>query len=184
MKKVLFILVIIALFMFVASCGKSSDKTQDVDDAVELVDEDLDAVDGDDDAALDEAAVVEEGAKPAPAAAVSKADTLENLFTLLDQAIKTGDINKARALYDATSQDKVKTADPALAASTVDGQILFEIENRASYRNASVKVSGSGDKVNVTFPSGKEISGVSIKKVGSEFRIDVVNSPDGDLLDF
>ena len=176
MKKFLFVLMIAVLIMFTVFCSKESAETTaddlDVDDDIEMIEDEL---------MLDEDADVTDAA-PDTAPQVTKADTVENLFALLDEAIKAGDLNKARSLYDATSREKLATADPALAATTVDGSIIFEIENRASHTGRS-QVSGSGNTVDVTFPSGQKVDGVVVTKVGGEYRIDVVNSPDGDLLD-
>ena len=176
MKRLIFLMMIVAVLFFVFGCEgeEAAEAEEDVEAADEIDDEDLDPDEVDDDA--DEPEEAEEAEE-------LSADTVEGLFSLLDQAIKSGDINQARALYDSETLGKLETADPALVESTVDGPIMDEIESRAEH-GGSVQVSGSGDSVEVTFPSGRVISDIAVKQEGGEYKLDVYNSPDGDLLDF
>lgn len=113
---------------------------------------------------------------------VKAADTVENLFKLLDKAIKKGDEAAVKGLYDATSVAKLKAADPALVGETVHGTLQNEIKVRGQNKGAIKIDKKTETTATVKLPSGKILE-VQLKKVDKLYKIDVLKSAGGEMLE-
>ncbi len=113
-----------------------------------------------------------------------KADSIDNLFVILDKAIKSGSLKKARKLYDAKSNKKLSAAIQLMGdTSGLDAQIKYEVGNKGKF-SASIKViSKTGNSVNIKWPSGKTTSGIAVVKKGGVYKINLMKSPGGELLE-
>lgn len=113
-----------------------------------------------------------------------KADSVDNLFVLIDQAIKSGKIKKVEALYDKQSQAKLDNARKLMGtiAAGLHAQINYEVKNHGKHKGKTQVVKKAGNTVDVKWPSGKVTTKIAVKKVNGEYRIDLLKSPGADLL--
>lgn len=110
-------------------------------------------------------------------------DSVDNLFLVLDQAIKKGELAKAKALFTPASIAKINNPDnAAFLGDTLYGQIQFEIKSRFQNKAKAIKAAGAGMTRTVVWPSAKTTT-VAVEKVGTLYKLDLVKSTGGDSLE-
>ena len=109
--------------------------------------------------------------------------TVDNLFKVLDKAIKDGQFAKARALFTPASLAKISNPDSAdFLGDTLYGQIQFEVKNRYRFKKNDIQAAGAGMTRKVTWPS-KKVTTVAVQKVGKFYKLDIMKSSGGDSLE-